>query len=83
MAADPGTGRGKTSTRGHKGQKARKGGKVRVGFEGGQTPLIRRIPKRGFRNTKFQENYIEVNVYVLNKFENSIVNIEEYKKHEL
>ena len=46
-----GTGNGKTAGRGHKGQKARSGGKLRIGFEGGQMPLARRIPKRGFTNT--------------------------------
>ena len=49
------TGHGKTSGKGHKGQKARSGGSIRLGFEGGQMPLIRRIPKRGFNNAEFQE----------------------------
>lgn len=63
------SGHGKTSTRGHKGQWARSGGGVRIGFEGGQTPLFRRIPKRGFNNTRFAKEYATVNVDALNKFE--------------
>ena len=63
-----GTGNGKTAGRGHKGQKARSGGKVRVGFEGGQMPLARRIPKRGFNNI-FAKPLTAVNVSVLNAFE--------------
>ena len=62
-----GSGRGKTSTRGHKGQKARSGGGVRRGFEGGQTPLYRRLPKRGFNNKRFALNYTEVTLAMLNK----------------
>ncbi len=65
----PGSGRGKTSTRGHKGQKARSGGGVRPGFEGGQMPLQRRVPKRGFTNI-FKKEYAIVNVKDLNVFEN-------------
>ena len=61
-----GSGLGKTSGRGHKGQKARSGGGVRRGFEGGQTPLYRRLPKRGFNN-KFATNYTEVTLTMLNK----------------
>ncbi len=61
-----GSGRGKTSTRGHKGQKARSGGGVRIGFEGGQTPLYRRLPKRGFTNIH-AKNYTEVTLTMLNK----------------
>ncbi len=64
----PGSGMGKTSTRGHNGQKARKSGGVRIGFEGGQTPLYRRLPKRGFSNEKYAEKYFEVNLYSLNNF---------------
>ena len=64
----PGTGNGKTGGRGHKGQKARSGGGVRVGFEGGQMPLARRIPKRGFNNI-FAKPLDAVNVSVLEKFE--------------
>ena len=63
-----GTGNGKTGGRGHKGQKARSGGKVRVGFEGGQMPLARRIPKRGFHNV-FAKPLTAVNLAQLNKFE--------------
>ena len=63
------TGQGKTSGRGQKGQKSRSGGGVRVGFEGGQMPLARRLPKRGFNNI-FKKVYTEVNVELLNRFEN-------------
>ena len=63
------TGQGKTSGRGQKGQKSRSGGGVRVGFEGGQMPLARRLPKRGFTNP-FKKEYTEVNVELLNRFEN-------------
>lgn len=63
-----GTGNGKTGGRGHKGQKARSGGGVRVGFEGGQMPLARRIPKRGFHNI-FAKPLENVNVSALNVFE--------------
>ncbi len=62
-----GSGRGFTSGRGSKGQNARSGGKVRPTFEGGQTPLFRRLPKRGFNN-KYKKVYNEVNIYELNKF---------------
>lgn len=62
------TGNGKTAGRGHKGQNARSGGGVRVGFEGGQMPLARRIPKRGFHNI-FDKRLESVNVEVLNRFE--------------
>lgn len=64
-----GSGLGKTSGRGHKGQGARSGGGVRVGFEGGQMPLARRLPKRGFTNI-FKKQYTLVNVETLNRFEN-------------
>ena len=67
-----GTGNGKTAGRGHKGQKARSGGKVRVGFEGGQMPLARRIPKRGFNNI-FAKPLTAVNVDALNAFEDGAV----------
>jgi len=63
-----GTGNGKTAGRGNKGQWARSGGGVRPGFEGGQMPLMRRLPKRGFHNV-FAKNYAEVNVSDLNVFE--------------
>ena len=69
----PGSGTGKTSGRGHKGQKARSGGGVRLGFEGGQTPLFRRIPKRGFSNAKFKTVYATINLEDLNKFENEAI----------
>lgn len=62
-----GSGMGKTATRGHKGQNARSGGGVRPGFEGGQNPLYRRLPKRGFNN-RFRTEYAVVNVEDLNKF---------------
>ena len=67
-----GTGNGKTAGRGHKGQKARSGGKVRIGFEGGQMPLARRIPKRGFNNI-FAKPLTAVNVACLNRFEDGAV----------
>ncbi len=63
------TGNGKTAGRGHKGQKARSGGGVRPGFEGGQMPLYRRLPKRGFVNI-FAKKYVSINVSQLEKFEN-------------
>lgn len=64
-----GSGNGKTAGKGHKGQNARSGGGVRPGFEGGQLPLYRKLPKRGFNN-KFAKAYATVNVSDLNKFEN-------------
>ena len=67
-----GTGNGKTAGRGHKGQKARSGGGVRIGFEGGQMPLARRVPKRGFNN-KFAKPLESVNVSVLDRFEDGEV----------
>lgn len=71
-----GSGHGKTSCRGHKGQNARSGGGVRPGFEGGQTPLFKRLPKRGFTNVNRKE-YAVVNVEDLNVFEaGSVVTIE-------
>ena len=66
------TGNGKTAGRGHKGQKARSGGGVRIGFEGGQMPLARRIPKRGFNNI-FAKPLDAVNVAVLDRFEDGAV----------
>ena len=68
-----GSGNGKTSGRGHKGQKARSGGGVRPGFEGGQMPLYRRLPKRGFNNKRFAPDYIIVNIADLEKFEGTEV----------
>ena len=67
-----GSGNGKTGGRGHKGQKARSGGKVRAGFEGGQMPLVRRVPKRGFNNI-FAKRLTAVNVAALNRFEDGAV----------
>ena len=68
-----GTGNGKTAGRGHKGQKARAGGGVRPGFEGGQMPLSRRVPKRGFNNKIFAKAYAIVNVGDLNLFDDGAV----------
>ena len=68
----PGSGNGKTAGKGHKGQNARSGGGVRPGFEGGQLPLYRKLPKRGFKN-RFATNYAIVNVAALNKFEDGAV----------
>ena len=67
-----GSGNGKTAGRGHKGQNARSGGGVRNGFEGGQMPIYRRLPKRGFNNV-FAKQYAEIKVSDLNKFENGAV----------
>ena len=63
------SGHGKTSGKGHKGQKARSGGSIRLGFEGGQMPLIRRVPKRGFNNAEFKTQWAIVNLESLNRFE--------------
>jgi large subunit ribosomal protein L15 len=63
------SGHGKTSGKGHKGQKARSGGSIRLGFEGGQMPLIRRVPKRGFNNNAFKTRFAIVNLSDLNRFE--------------
>nr|MBQ5811653.1 50S ribosomal protein L15 [Clostridia bacterium] len=68
----PGSGNGKTAGKGHKGQNARSGGGVRPGFEGGQLPLYRKLPKRGFHN-KFAKEFSVVNVESLNKFEDGAV----------
>jgi len=65
----PGSGNGKTAGRGHKGQNSRSGGGVRPGFEGGQMPLYRRLPKRGFNNKRFAAQYVEINVGDLERFE--------------
>lgn len=67
-----GSGLGKTAGKGHKGQNARAGGGVRTGFEGGQMPIYRRLPKRGFYN-KFAKEFAEVNVSELNRFDNGAV----------
>lgn len=64
-----GSGMGKTSARGENGQNSRSGGGVRLGFEGGQSPLFRRLPKRGFSNAKFKTVYAVINLSDLNKFE--------------
>ena len=68
-----GSGNGKTAGKGHKGQNARSGGGVRPGFEGGQLPLYRKLPKRGFNNFRFGKVYAIVNVQTLNKFEDGSV----------
>ena len=65
----PGSGNGKTGGRGHKGQNARSGGGVRPGFEGGQIPMYRRLPKRGFTNDMFKKEYAVINVEALDRFE--------------
>ena len=67
------SGNGKTAGKGHKGQNARSGGGVRPGFEGGQLPLFRRLPKRGFSNAKFKVEYATINVSDLENFENGAV----------
>ena len=64
----PGSGNGKTAGKGHKGQNARSGGGVRPGFEGGQLPLYRKLPKRGFNNFRFAKQYTIINIQSLNKF---------------
>ena len=68
-----GSGNGKTAGKGHKGQNARSGGGVRPGFEGGQLPLYRKLPKRGFNNDRFGKQYTIVNVDALNRFEDGAV----------
>jgi len=69
----PGSGNGKTAGRGHKGQNARAGGGVRPGFEGGQMPIYRRLPKRGFNNKNFARVYAEINVGALNIFDDGVI----------
>ncbi len=71
------SGHGKTSGKGHKGQKARSGGSIRLGFEGGQMPLIRRLPKRGFNNAAFHKTWAIINLDDLNEFEAGTVINEE------
>ena len=79
----PGSGNGKTAGKGHKGQNARSGGGVRPGFEGGQLPLYRKLPKRGFKN-RFAVNYAIVNVAALNCFEDgAVVDMEALKAAKL
>jgi len=74
-----GSGNGKTAGKGHKGQKARSGGGVRIGFEGGQMPLMRRIPKRGFNNI-FATKFATINVSDLNRFnDGDVVGVTELK----
>ena len=68
-----GSGLGKTAGKGHKGQNARSGGGVRPGFEGGQLPLFRRLPKRGFSNANFKVRYAVINLSDLNRFEDGAV----------
>jgi large subunit ribosomal protein L15 len=75
------SGHGKTSGRGGKGQSARSGSSIRIGFEGGQMPLIRRIPKRGFNNARFKTNYLPVNLASLNRFDDgAVVDVDLLKK---
>jgi large subunit ribosomal protein L15 len=69
LGAGESSGHGKTSGRGGKGQSARSGSSIRIGFEGGQMPLIRRLPKRGFNNARFKTQYLPVNLSGLNKFD--------------
>lgn len=77
----PGSGLGKTSGKGHKGQNARSGGGVRPGFEGGQLPLFRRLPKRGFNNYEFRTEYAIVNVGDLNNFkDDSVIELKQLKE---
>lgn len=80
VGCGPGSGHGKTSTRGHKGDKSRSGHRVKFGYEGGQMPITRRIPKRGFVNI-FKKNYEIVNIELLNKLEpNTVVTPELLKE---
>ena len=69
----PGSGIGKTSGKGQKGQKARSGGSINPVFEGGQLPLFRRLPKRGFKNYNFRTRYAVINLHSLNRFEEGTV----------
>ena len=69
-----GSGHGKTSGKGHKGQKSRSGGGIRIGFEGGQMPLYRKLPRRGFNNYNFKTSYQLVNLSQLEKIEGDVVN---------
>ncbi len=73
LGAGESSGHGKTCGKGHKGQKARSGGSIRPGFEGGQMPLIRRLPKRGFSNAQFSTRFAIVNVSQLNDFEDGAI----------
>ncbi len=77
----PGSGKGKTAGRGHKGQKSRSGYSRRFGFEGGQMPLIRRLPKRGFSNYPFKKEYVGINLTMLALFENQeVITVEDFIK---
>ncbi len=69
----PGSGMGKTATRGENGQKSRSGASISPWFEGGQTPLYRRVPKRGFNNKRFEVKYATINISDLNRFEDGTV----------
>jgi large subunit ribosomal protein L15 len=73
LGAGESSGHGKTSGRGGKGQSARSGSSIRIGFEGGQMPLIRRIPKRGFNNKAFGTSYLPVNLTALNTFDDGAI----------
>ncbi len=77
-----GSGLGKTCWRGHKGQKSRTGGKIRVGFEGGQMPIQRRLPKRGFRSA-MQKTMAEIRLNELNKVEGEVVDLSSLRKANL
>lgn len=79
LGRGPGSGTGDTSTKGHKGLRARKSGNARPGYEGGQTPLYRRIPKRGFRNI-FSQEFATINVGDLDRFAMAVVTLEDLKK---
>ncbi|MFH0791272.1 MAG: 50S ribosomal protein L15 [Candidatus Omnitrophota bacterium] len=76
LGRGPGSGHGKTSTRGSKGQTSRAGRHFYLGFEGGQTPLIRRIPKRGFTNISFKKNYAVMNLDDLNKLNTANITVD-------
>jgi len=77
----PGSGKGKTAGRGHKGQQSRSGYSRRYGFEGGQMPLVRRLPKRGFSNYPFKKEYVGINLTMLAVFENQdVITVEDFKK---
>jgi len=81
LGRGPGSNTGKTSGKGHKGQGSRKSGGVSIGFEGGQTPLYRRLPKRGFKNFPFKKFFNEVNLFLLNRFDDgAVINFEELEK---
>lgn len=75
-----GSGHGKTSGKGHKGQKARSGGGIRIGFEGGQMPLYRKLPRRGFNNYNFKKTFQLVNVGQLARVEGDVINRESLVK---